>query len=337
MPAQEGWPLFPHLFLMRDGRLFYDGGNMFPNPAGVLPGFLDIATSTMTNVTLPEGFSQSRDHCGSVLLAPAQDQRVMILGGGDPAINTAHIIDLKASAPAYEPVASMTHARFHVNAVLLPDRTVFVSGGNGQSEVVATAVLEAEIYDPPTNTWIKAATAQAGRLYHSIALLLPDGRVLAAGSNPNRRDDELRLEIYHPPYLFRGPRPFIETAPQQILYGGEFVIHTPQAEEIQWIELIWPMATTHSCETGQRVVDLEFKAHDFCHLHVNVLSEQNIAPPGWYMLFLVNKRGVPSVARWVQLTGGGKPDHEPAAIKQHLDMNVTSKDNPSPGTKKPGA
>lgn len=57
---------------------------------GVLPGLLDIATSTMTNVTLPEGFSQSRDHCGSVLLAPAQDQRVMILGGGDPAINTAH-------------------------------------------------------------------------------------------------------------------------------------------------------------------------------------------------------------------------------------------------------
>lgn len=335
MPAQEGWPLFPHLFLMHDGRLFYDGGNMFPNPVGVLPGFLDIATSTMTNVTLPEGFSQSRDHCGSVLLAPAQDQRVMILGGGDPAINTAHIIDLKASAPAYEPVASMTHARFHVNAVLLPDRTVFVSGGNGQSEVVATAVLEAEIYDPATDTWIAAATAQAGRLYHSIALLLPDGRVLAAGSNPNRRDDELRLEIYHPPYLFRGPRPFIETVPQQILYGGEFEIHTPQAEEIQWVELIWPMATTHSCETGQRVVDLGFKAHNFCRLHVNVLSEQNIAPPGWYMLFLVNKRGVPSVARWVQLTGGGKPDHEPAEIKQHLAMHVTSKDNPAPGTKKP--
>jgi FtsP/CotA-like multicopper oxidase with cupredoxin domain len=335
MPAQEGWPLFPHLFLMRDGRLFYDGGNMFPNPEGVLPGLLDISKSTMTNVTLPEGFSQNRDHCGSVLLAPAQDQRVMILGGGDPAINTAHIIDLKASAPTYEPVASMTHARFHVNAVLLPDRTVFVSGGNGQSEVVATAVLEAEIYDPATNTWITAATAQAGRLYHSIALLLPDGRVLAAGSNPNRRDDELRLEIYHPPYLFRGPRPFIETVAQQILYGGEFEIHTPQAEEIQWVELIWPMATTHSCETGQRVVDLEFKAHDFCHLHVNVLSEQNIAPPGWYMLFLVNKRGVPSVARWVQLTGGRKPDHEPAAIKQHVDMRVTSKDSPAPGTKKP--
>ena len=332
MPSHDGWPLFPHLFLTRDGRLFYDGGNMFPNPAAPQPGLLDISTSTMTNVTLPAGFSQTRDHCGSVLLAPAQEQRFMIFGGGDPAINTAYIIDLKASAPAYKEVASMIHARFHINAVMLPDRTVFVSGGNGQSEAAATAVLEAEIYDPATNTWTAAATAQAARMYHSIALLLPDGRVLAAGSNPNRRDDELRLEIYHPPYLFRGPRPFIETVPQQILYGGNFEIHTPQAEEIQWVELIWPMATTHSCETGQRVVDLEFKAHDFCHLHVNVLREQNIAPPGWYMLFLVNKLGVPSVAKWVQLTGGMKPNHEPAEIKQRLDMHVTSKDRPVPGT-----
>lgn len=333
MPIQEEWPLFPHLFLTRDGRLFYDGGNMFPNPAAPQPGFLDISTSTMTSVTLPEGFSQNRDHCGSVLLAPAQAQRFMIMGGGDPAINSAHIIDLKASEPVFEEVAPMIHARFHINAVLLPDRTVFVSGGNGQSEIAATAVLEAEIYDPATNTWIAAATAQAARMYHSIALLLPDGRVLAAGSNPNRRDDELRLEIYHPPYLFRGPRPFIETVPQQILYGGDFEIHTPQAEEIRWVELIWPMATTHSLETGQRVVDLEFTVHDSCHLHINVLSEQNIAPPGWYMLFLVNKHGIPSVAKWVQLTGGAKPSHDPAEIKQRLDMRVTSKDRPVPGTK----
>jgi len=334
MPVQEGWPVFPQLILMRDGRLFFSGGNMFPN-AAVQPGLLDIPTSTLTKITLPEGFSQTRDHSSTILLAPAQEQRVMLIGGGDPAINTAYIADLKVSSPAYKPAASMIHARFHLNTILLPDRTVFVSGGNGQSEIAATAVLEAEIYDPVTNTWTAAATAQAARLYHSIALLLPDGRVLAAGSNPNRRDDELRLEIYHPPYLFRGPRPFIETVPQQIIYGGSFEIHTPQAEEIKWVELIWPMATTHSCETGQRVVDLEFQVHDFCHLHVIVLSEQNIAPPGWYMLFLVNKLDVPSVARWVQLTGGAKPDHDPATIKQHIDMHVTSKDNPVPGTKRP--
>src|SRR5262249_56140676 len=118
---------------------------------------------------------------------------------------------------------------FKVKGVLLPDGTVLVSGGNGQSESAPTAVLDAESYNPASNTWSLAAQAQVARMYHSIALLLPDGRVLAAGSNPNRRDDELRLEIFHPPYLFRGPRPFIEVAPQEIQYGSTNTHHTPPA------------------------------------------------------------------------------------------------------------
>ena len=169
-------------------------------------------------------------------------------------------------------------------------------------------------------------------MYHSIALLLPDGRVLAAGSNPNRRDDELRLELFHPPYLFQGPRPFIETAPQEIQYGATIRIHTPQAQDIKWVEIVWPMATTHSCETGQRIVDLPFEATDFCHLHVRVATEQNLAPPGWYMLFLVNHSGIPSVARWMHLTSGHRPQHDPATIKERIDMRMTGQERPVPGT-----
>ena len=100
------------------------------------------------------------------------------------------------------------------NAVVLPDRTVFVSGG-GLEEDPSKAELRSEIYDPAANAWRPGATAPVPRLYHSVALLLPDGRVITAGSNPHRRDDELRLELYHPPYLFRGPRPFIESAPRR--------------------------------------------------------------------------------------------------------------------------
>jgi hypothetical protein len=226
----------------------------------------------------------------------------------------------------------MHHARFHVNAVLLPDRRVLVSGGNGQSEKAPTAVLESEIYHPDTNTWALAAKAQVARMYHSIALLLPDGRVLAAGSNPNRRDDELRLEIFHPPYLFKGRRPIIETAPVGILYDSTMTIHTPDARHIKWVELLRPMATTHSCEPGQRIVDLPFEVTDFCHVHAHVTKEQNIAPPGWYMLFLVNHNGVPSVAKWVHLTGGQTPKHDPALIKQMIDMRMTGHERPVPGT-----
>jgi len=333
LPQQAGWPLFPHIFLLRDGRLFFSGGNVFANPVGLLPGLLDLATNAFTNVGIPGSFDQNhRDHCASVLLPPAQDQRVMILGGGDPAIDAVHIIDLKASNPAYVQAPSLHHARFHVNAVLLPDRTVLVSGGNGQSESAPSAVLISELYNPATNLWTEAAAAQVVRMYHSIALLLPDGRVLAAGSNPNRRDDELRLEIFHPPYLFKGGRPFIETAPHRIHYGGTFEIHTPQARDIKWVEIIWPMATTHSCETGQRIVDLEFEARDFCHLRVRVPREQQIAPPGWYMLWIVNHEGIPSVAKWVHLTGGERPQHDPAEIKERIDMRMTGTERPVPGT-----
>lgn len=226
----------------------------------------------------------------------------------------------------------MIHARFHVNAVLLPDRTVFISGGNGTNEDAPTAVLESEIYHPDTNTWSLAAKALAARMYHSIALLLPDGRVLAAGSNPNRRDDELRMEIFHPPYLFKGPRPFIESAPVEVLYGSTITIHTPQADDIKWVELIRPMATTHSCEAGQRIVDLPFKRGDFCHIRAEVTREQNIAPPGWYMLFIVDKNGVPSVAKWVHLSGGKTHLHEPAFIKELIDMRMTGHEKPVPGT-----
>jgi len=333
LPQQGGWPLYPHVFLMRNGHLFFTGGNVFASPPGISPGILNLATNAFNNVGLPGGFDLGhRDHCASVMLPSAQDQKVMIMGGGSPAINKAHIIDLNAGAPAYVPTAPMHHARFHVNAVVLPDRTVLISGGNGTNEDVPTAVLESEIYHPDTNTWSLAAKAQVARMYHSIALLLPDGRVLAAGSNPDRRDDELRLEIFHPPYLFKGPRPFIETAPVEILYGSTITIHTPQAQDIKWVELIRPMATTHSCEPGQRIIDMPFKSGDFCHIRAEVPREQNIAPPGWYMLFVVNRDGVPSVAKWVHLTGGKTPKHDPAFIKEMIDMRMTGHEKPVPGT-----
>src|SRR5207253_621558 len=152
-----------------------------------------------------------------------------------------------------------------------------------------------------TNTFTRAAKAKVPRHYHSVALLMPDGRVVTAGSNTQRRDNELRLEIYHPPYLFKGPRPFIDAAPAEARYGAQLEIGTPQAAEIKWAQLIRPMATTHMCDTEQRVVDLPIERRETCRLHVRVPSNPNLAPPGHYMLFIVDKTGIPSEARWVHL------------------------------------
>jgi FtsP/CotA-like multicopper oxidase with cupredoxin domain len=290
-------PNFPHLFLLVNGRVFYSGGYM--GGGGFGPGRINVATSAVAAVSglrLPG----QRGQAASVLLPPAQLQHVLIMGGGDPAIELVDRIDLSAATPKYQPAASLHHARMHLNAVLLPDRTVFVSGGGLHDE--RDPVKVAEIYDPVANAWTEAATAMVPRLYHSVALLLPDGRVITAGSNPHRGDDELRLELFHPPYLFRGRRPFITDVTGSVGYGETIEIDTPQADEIEWVELIRPMATTHSCDTEQRLVDLEIERRRHpCRVRARIPDEPNLVPPGWYMLFIVDSERVPSAARWIHL------------------------------------
>jgi len=300
--SPANWPLYPNLVLLASGKVFFSGASF--DDAFQQPRIYDVAANTQQAVgglNPPDG----RGMGTTVLLPPAQNQRVMVLGGngfGAAMANTS-IANLSAAAPAFVNGPNMLHPRTMLNAVLLPDRTVFVTGGGSHGETVADAELRSEIYDPAANAWREAAKATVPRLYHSVALLLPDGRVITAGSNPNRRDDELRLELYHPPYLFKGPRPFIESAPVKVTWGEAFEIHTPQASEIRWAQLIRPMATTHSCETDQRLVDLPIarRHRGFCRLRVTVPRQRGVVPPGWYMLFITDRGGIPSVAHWVQV------------------------------------
>jgi FtsP/CotA-like multicopper oxidase with cupredoxin domain/sugar lactone lactonase YvrE len=304
-----GWPLYPHLHLLKDGRAFHSGMRL--GGSGMQPGFLNPITGAYASLpaaAVPPGFNfGARDQGATVLLPPAQDQKIMVMGGGNPSINAVHIIDTDAPTPKYVAAPSMLRNRIHVNAVILPDRTVVATGGSGIAEDALTASTEAEIYDPATNTWTTGARARVPRMYHSVALLLPDARVLTAGSNPSRRNDEMRLEIYHPPYLFRGPRPCIEQAPEQITLGASFTVHAPNAGDIKWISLVRPMATTHSYDSDQRLIDIPFRRSGVCKLNAHMPENPNLVPPGYYMLFVVNQRGVPSVASWVHVLAPVKP------------------------------
>lgn len=286
----------------------------------VAPCLLDITTNPVQIMPV-QGLHDpaSRNQSASVLLPPAQDQKVVILGGGTEgstdATTSVDIIDFRAAKPAFMAAAPMNLPRLHLNAVLMPDHTVFVSGGARKREgggLQAAVILQSEIYDPATNTWKIAATAQVPRLYHSIALLLPDGRVVAAGGNPDRGkqvgweppdpNEELRLEVYNPPYLFKGPRPVIAAAPTEWKYGQTFAIQSQQTGNIRWASLIKNGVTTHSFNTGQRLVDLVIVSQAGGVIQATVTNEPNIAPPGWYMLFITNTSGVPSVAKWVHLS-----------------------------------
>jgi hypothetical protein len=301
------FPLYPHLFLLTDGRLFYSGAHVF-GTHDVKPGWLDLAAQTYAAMTsgIPASFDlDHRDQAASVLMPPAQDQEIMVMGGGDPGINAVHRIKPLAPTPKFTAAPSLHFPRIHLNAVLLPDRTVLVSGGETRSEQAATAALDAEIFDPAVDSWTLAAKAAVPRMYHSIALLLPDGRVLTAGSNPEGNDvsgGELRLELFHPPYLFRGPRPIIDEAPTEIHYGEMFHVYTPDSRRIKWISITRAMATTHSWDSNQRLVDVPFERHGLCGLHSHIPNDPNLAPPGWYMLTVTDHDVVPSHAHWVHLT-----------------------------------
>jgi hypothetical protein len=193
------------------------------------------------------------------------------------------------------------------DAVLLPNRKVLALNGSsrGHADNGANPVWEAELYDPDTNTWTTMAEMSVPRLYHATALLLPDGRVMTAGTdvlwNPDPfHEAEKRVEIFSPPYLFQGPRPSISNAPAEAAYGSEFTIGTPDAGEIDEVALLRCGSTTHSFNSDQRYVGLAIASDQGGELRVKAPPNGYVAPPGYYMLFLL-RHGVPSTAHFIRI------------------------------------
>lgn len=312
-----GLPLYAHLFLLGDGRVFFDGGRM-DDELEVDPCVIDLGHEPMGTQVVP-GLAGNgmRNQSASVLLPPAQDQRVMIMGGGPAgkpnktdAIDDVDIVDWKGPQPQFVAAAPLCFPRLHLNSVLLPDRTVLVTGGSLKQEDAPLARLQPEIYDPATDTWTPLAASTVPRLYHSTALLLPDGRVVSAGGNPEAGDhvqwdqdpeEEMRLEIFSPPYLFRGARPTIARAPTDCAHGQVIDVDTPDAARVKWVSLVSPGSTTHSFDTHQRLVDAPIAARAAGKISATIPANANVAPPGFYMLFLVDDAGVPSVASWLRI------------------------------------
>ena len=116
------------------------------------------------------------------------------------------------------------------------------------------AVMEPELFTIHDQQWKPMADMKVDRLYHSNALLLPDGRVMTAGSNPQRTINELRIEMFRPPYLYKGDRPLITKYPENVSYGKTFELESPQLEDIIDVTLIRSTVTTHCVNTEQRYV-----------------------------------------------------------------------------------
>ena len=317
-------PLYPRMHQLPNGDVFYSGsttGSSLFNPS----------THTWTTNIAFTNYNGTRTYGTSVLLPliPANNYtpKVLIMGGGSPSTNTSEMIDLSAASPKWVYGPNMSQPRIEMNATILPNGRVLALGGSLNDEDTTTASLKADLYDPGTNTFSAAGAEVYARLYHSVSLLLPDGTVWVAGGNPQRGTYEPHMEIYSPAYLFNADgtpatRPTItSTSSSVIAYGGAFQVQTPDAASISSVVLMRNGAVTHAFDMDQRYVGLSFTTGTGV-LNVTGPPNGNIAPPGYYMLFILSNAGVPSVAKMAQvsLTANDVP---PAGTITSPASNVT--------------
>ena len=285
---------YPRLFVAPDGRIF-NAGEEQPSR------WLDVSGTGRWTDGPRRNFGPWRGYGSAVMYLPG---KILYVGGGDPATNTAEIIDLNQSNPSWVYTGSMAYARRQINATLLPTGDVLVTGGTGAPGFnnAAGAVHAAELWSPTTGTWTTLASNAVIRMYHSTSLLLPDGRVLHTGSGDGANAPrELSYELYSPPYLFRGARPSLTGfTPTVVGYGQTVRVDTPDGASITKVTFIRTGSVTHAMDQAARLVPLAFVAVSG-GISVTLPASRTTAPPGPYMLFLVNRNGVPSVGRITRL------------------------------------
>jgi Domain of unknown function (DUF1929) len=326
-PFDLAW--YPFIFQLNDGRVFMAGSH-YANattdfPLGKSTLVFDVGAETWSLFPNPAP-ADSIKGGSAVMFQVNGSYRIMKSGGGTvstngdgclpiptgPVTNRAFIIDPHAATPAWTEIAPMHHPRLHFYLVALPDGNVLAVGGtkaNADGSGMCSfehIIWNPESYNPHSNTWTAMAPLATPRQYHSVALLLPDGSVFTAGGQNNSvpRDDQVTYQIFKPPYFFQGPRPTITSAPAIIRYNRAFNVDTPEAPYIQKVRLIRTGAATHSFDQNQRALELGFTQLDADTIRVTAPAQGNIAPPGYYMLFIATgdpHGDRPSTGRMIQL------------------------------------
>jgi Malectin domain/Domain of unknown function (DUF1929)/Bacterial Ig-like domain/Bacterial Ig domain len=305
-------PLYPQIFQLSDGRLIDVGPDTTTRT--ITPGTWQWQTLTTSPF----------DGMSSVMYLP---DKIMKAGTwADPdfkgpltyqaGARTA-VLDMTQQNPTWRETSPMSFPRSYQNLTLLPDGNVLASGGMTDSDGVdlTKAVLPAEIWSPTTEKWTTMASLANGREYHSTAILLPDGRVLMAGGGQlpgSGAVDQTNAEIFSPPYLFKGARPTITAAPGTVQYGSQFTVTTPDAASITKVALIRTPSVTHAFDQNGRYIPVSFTTGNG-QLTVQAPSSSNTAPPGYYMLFILNGSGVPSVASFVRFPAAWEDSQAPTA------------------------
>jgi hypothetical protein len=286
---------YPRMFVAPNGRVF---------SAGASPRSRYLNTSGVGAWSEVARMAAVYRHYGSAVMY--EPGKILVAGGGDSTnstpLNSAETINLNSGSPAWRSIAPMGFRRRNQNATLLPNGEVLMLGGTSLGfNDPAGSVHEAEVWNPATGAWTTLASNTVTRMYHSTAVLLPDGRVLHTGSGEGQQEvNQRNAEIFSPPYLFQGPRPTIADAPTRVGYGQSFRVESPDAGDIAQVTWVRLGATTHAFDQNQRFNRLEFSSGS-SSLSVTAPANANLAPPGHYMMFILNNAGVPSRAKVVQI------------------------------------
>ena len=286
-------PYYPRMFVAPNGKTFFAG------PWQTTRYFNQTGNGEWEPV-IPRVVDRNRTYGSAVMY---ETGKIMVVGGADPPTNTAEIIDLNQPSPTWAMTGSMAFSRRHNNATVLPDGQVLVTGGSSAPGFnnETGAVLTPEMWNPETGVWTAMAPHQFARVYHGSALLLPDGRVLLTGSGEGGGGvNQKTYEIFSPPYLFKGPRPTITNAPAAVAYNQSFQVQSPEAASITKISFIRLGSVTHAFDESQRFMSLSYSMTGTT-LTVTSPANGNLAPPGHYLLSVVNSEGVPSVSKIVQI------------------------------------
>jgi len=309
-------PLYPRMYLAADGRLFYAEPN---SPSR----WLNTAGTGSWGTTIkpfyysaPPDLITDRSNGASVMY---DVDKILMAGGGQPPTELCETIDLTNEVGSWTPTAPMQHARRHLDLTILADGKVLATGGTQgdgfNNPCPKNIIYEAELWDPDSGTngtWSPLASMTRRRAYHSFAVLLIDGRVLVGGNTGAdatklcpANNPEYQQEIFTPPYLFNSDgtpatRPTISYAPDVVNYNSQFLLLAPNAVSIDKVNMVRLSSTTHSINFNQRINKLTFSRVGY-GLRVNTPAHANLAPPGHYMLFVINNAGVPSVAKIIKI------------------------------------
>ena len=307
--------LYPGMHLLPSGEIF-NARTGWAGATGTQTAYLTLSAGNGSWTNHGQQQFYDRQEGVSLLMTDTTvsppRSRLFVFGGGVFGTPTtknnqsAEVIEFQGgiAGSSWRRLRDMNFARTNVNAVALPDGKILIVGGHSNGQKWSpTPILPAEIYDPATDTYETAASLNFPRQYHSVCILLPDGRVFAAGGvAPGTPDaDQHSMELYTPGYLTGASQPVITTAPAVLTFGNPFTVDTPQAADIDSLVLLAPMAVTHHTDSGQRYVKLPIQSRTANSLTGLAPANGHIAPPGFYMLFIIKSNGVPSEGRFVEV------------------------------------